>query len=471
MKKLRAVSLFANCGAGDVGYRAAGFRFDVMAELDPRRLEVCLLNHPGAVGVVGDLRRTWPQVIKKYRARAGRARPALLSACPPCQGMSSARSGKGHHDDADAGSRDDRNLLVTVIAKAAKSLKPAAIVVENVQAFLSRRVRHPKDNRPISAANYLINALSSEYVVFPFVANLCEFGVPQSRTRAFLTFVRRDVTGLRMLEQLGQCPYPIPSHDPQAGGEEPISLYDALASFDLPALNAISSAKATADGFDGMHAVPIWDEHTYAMVRAIPQGSGRSAWQNNCCAHCGTVKVTPNAARCPKCDGPLLRPVVHNTNGSFRLVRGFKTSYRRMRGDMPASTITTASGHIGSDYTIHPRQTRLLSPLECALLQTFPIDFKWGHALVKWGSTNVRDMIGEAVPPAFTNAHGKVLARVIRGKWRSVLLSASDGRASKAWKKLVTSAENDKRRNPTRAEASFVRKNPKHSGRSEVHAS
>lgn len=35
MSKLRAVSLFSNCGAGDVGYRDAGFRFDVMAELDP----------------------------------------------------------------------------------------------------------------------------------------------------------------------------------------------------------------------------------------------------------------------------------------------------------------------------------------------------------------------------------------------------------------------------------------------------
>ncbi len=51
MSKLRAVSLFSNCGAGGVGYRNAGFRFDVMAELDPKRLDVCLLNHPGAEGV------------------------------------------------------------------------------------------------------------------------------------------------------------------------------------------------------------------------------------------------------------------------------------------------------------------------------------------------------------------------------------------------------------------------------------
>src|SRR5258708_32286231 len=112
-----SVSLFSNCGAGDVGYRKAGFRFDVMAELDPRRLDVCLLNHPGAVGVPGDLRDTWPKVAREYRRRAGNQRPALLCACPPCQGMSSARSGKGCHADADAGARDERNLLVTVIVK------------------------------------------------------------------------------------------------------------------------------------------------------------------------------------------------------------------------------------------------------------------------------------------------------------------------------------------------------------------
>ena len=39
VKRTHAVSLFSNCGAGDVGYRQSGFQFDMMAELDPRRLE------------------------------------------------------------------------------------------------------------------------------------------------------------------------------------------------------------------------------------------------------------------------------------------------------------------------------------------------------------------------------------------------------------------------------------------------
>src|SRR5688572_28466466 len=140
-KTHHAVSLFSNCGAGDVGYAKAGFCFDVMAELDPRRLEVCLLNHPRAAGVSGDLRTNWKAVVKKYRSKVGKARPSLLAACPPCQGMSTARSDRGSESDPDAGMKDERNLLVTVIANVAKSLRPRIIVVENVSAFLTRQVR------------------------------------------------------------------------------------------------------------------------------------------------------------------------------------------------------------------------------------------------------------------------------------------------------------------------------------------
>lgn len=441
VSRLRAVSLFSNCGAGDVGYRKAGFAFDVMAELDPRRLEVCLLNHPGAVGVPGDLRKTWPKVVKAYRDRAGNRRPALLCACPPCQGMSSARSGKGRHNDADAGSRDDRNLLVTIIAKVAAKLQPSLVVVENVPAFLTRKVRHPEDQNPVSAANLLVTALAKHYVAFPLIADLCEFGVPQTRNRSFLTFVRRDLPGLTSLLHLGRAPFPRPTYVPEYGGATPITLADALASFDLPGLDAASPKTAAAKGFGGLHTVPVWDVRTYAMVAAIPPKSGLSAWNNKICTDCGPVKVTPEAAACPICAIALLRPTVTEPDGSIRLVRGFKSSYRRMHANRPAATVTTASGHIGSDYTIHPIQNRLLSTLECALLQTFPRDFLWGDALKKWGHTNLREMIGEAVPPAFTHLHGKVLRGVLKKSWKHAPITLSDDRCVRAWTKLIEAAE------------------------------
>ena len=448
MSKLRAVSLFSNCGAGDVGYRDAGFRFDVMAELDPRRLEVCLLNHPGAEGVAGDLRSTWQAVIKKYRARAGQARPALLCACPPCQGMSSARSGKGTHDDAEAGSKDERNLLVTIVAKVALKLMPSLIVVENVPAFLTRKVHHPKDKKPVSAANYLISSLAKHYAAFPMVTDLCDFGVPQSRNRAFLTFVRKDLPGLKELLRLGRTPFPRATHATDVGTGRPITLAEALESFGLPELDAATKERASAEEYGGFHSVPVWDERTYAMVSAIPSASGRSAWENETCPQCGPVAVSSESILCPACNSPLLRPIVKDSDGSYRLIKGFKSSYRRMRMDKPAATVTTASGHLGSDNTIHPTQTRLLSPIECSLLQTFPSDFRWGDALAKFGHTNVREMIGEAVPPAFTRMHGQVLFGIVKREWERAPMTLSDERCVKAWTKLATAAKKDGRVDP-----------------------
>lgn len=414
MASLESVSLFSNCGAGDVGFARAGFRFQVMAEIDERRLDVALRNHRHAAGIVGDLRETWPEVVASYRERRGPTPPTLLSACPPCQGMSSARSRRGHESDADAGSRDARNLLVEVIAQVADEVQPRIVVVENVPAFLSRLVKDPATGEPVSAAALLIRLLESHYRAFPFVTDLADYGVPQRRVRAFLTFIRLDEPSLELLEETGAAPYPCPAARP--GASTPKSLGEALAELDAKALDAVSTAQAR-DESNPMHAVPVWgDNRQYRMVAAIPPGSGGRAWQNPLCEECGEVDVGSEDAVCPICSAPLLRPVVKESDGSYRLVKGFRnSSYARMSPDAPAATITTASGHVGSDLTIHPFENRLLSPYECAYLQTFPDDFDWGTALERWGPTFVRTIIGEAVPPKFTELHGRALARLLDG--------------------------------------------------------
>lgn len=431
---LHSISLFSNCGAGDVGYAKAGFRFDVMAELDPRRLEVCLLNHSQAKGISGDLRKTWPEVIEVYRKRVKTARPALLAACPPCQGMSSARSDRGVESDPDAGMKDARNLLVTVIANVAKELQPRIIVVENVQAFLTRKVRHPCTNQPISAAHLLIKELGSLYEVFPVLADLSHFGVPQTRKRTFLTFIHRDEKCLSLLDAKNKIPYPLPSHLPKSR-KEPITILQALESMKLPSLDASSAETATSMIRGGLHAVPVWLDHRYPMVAAIPKHSGKSAWENSKCESCGAVEVDLGDAVCPICAAPLLRPVIADESDGYRLINGFSTTYRRIRSDRPAATITTASGHIGSNHTIHPFENRLLSTLECAILQTLPRSFKWGEALQKWGHTNVREMIGEAVPPRFTEKHGRVLRALLKGD-RVWMLASDNSMHVSAKKKL-----------------------------------
>lgn len=444
------MSLFSNCGAGDLGFANAGFAFEVMAELDERRLDVALRNHRGADGVSGDLRETLLDVAACYRKRAGSEPPALLAACPPCQGMSSAHSGRGLGSDADIGSRDHRNLLVHVIAEAVDQLSPRAIVVENVQPFLMRKVRHPRTSAPVSGANYLIDALGSDYVAYPLVANLADFGVPQSRKRSFLTFLRREEPGVGILKRKGWVPYPWPSH---GNSDQPsVTLRDALASFDLPSLDARTKDVATSG--DRMHSVPVWPPSRYRMVESIPANSGQSAWENEFCPSCGTRALDRQRVVCGGCRDTLPRPVTRGKDGQLRLVAGFHTSYRRMAPDEPAATITTASGHLGSDRTIHPWENRVLSPLECALLQTIPRSFDWGDALERWGHTNVRAMIGEAVPPVFTQKHGRVIAQLLRGVPPRVALSEGDARVRTAANSLARARASPLRRGPVNAHAS-----------------
>ena len=438
MKSLRAVSVFSNCGAGDVGYRRAGFKFDVMAELEPHRLQVALWNHPGAVGIQGDIRQTWETVVRAYREIAGAERPALLAACPPCQGMSSAKGKRGRMEDADAGTADERNLLVLPIARIASELRPRAIVVENVPIFLERKVRHPETGEPISAAQLLISLLAPEYAIYPLVADLCHYGVPQTRKRAFLTFIRRDEPGLAVLAHLGRAPYPHPTHDPKQGGAQPISLREALESVQLPPLDARTEAAARSE-IHPLHAVPVWADRRYEMVEAIPPSTGRTAWENNVCTVCGMEEPSRDAATCRICASPLPRPVMQE-EGEWRLIKGFRTSsYKRMPPDAPSPTITTASGHLGSHSTIHPWDIRVMSALECALLQTFPIDFEWGDATERWGLTNVRAMIGEAVPPRFTHLHGLAIRGALEGNWVVKPISRRDPRCVQAVRRLEAS--------------------------------
>lgn len=430
---LDAVSLFSNCGAGDVGFAGAGFEFRVLAEIDRRRLRVAGLNHNAAAAVWGDLRDTWQDIVAHYRAVTG-DRPALLAACPPCQGMSTARRERGSDNDVGAGARDGRNLLVVPIAKVAEVLAPRVIVVENVPPFLTRQVPHPETGEGVSAARLLVALLEGEYTVFPLLTDLADYGVPQSRKRAFLTLIHRDEPCLTRLSEEGLTPYPRPTHVADHGGE-PVSLRTALAELSVKPLDSGSSETATSA--DELHSVPVWPERLYQMVAAIPWDSGASAWENQECLACGDIDIGSDDALCPECGDPLPRPVVQE-HGSWRLVKGYRSSsYRRMDPARPATTVTTANGRVGSSSTIHPSENRVLSARECAHLQTLPRDFRWGEsALEVIGVNEIRAMIGEAVPPRFTEAHGAAIRACLADDRAFHLLEASDRRCAKARSKL-----------------------------------
>lgn len=426
---MNAISLFSNCGAGDLGFKQAGFNFKILSEIEEKRIRVAKLNHPRAITVQGDLTSTWQDVISIYNENFGNEPLRLLTACPPCQGFSSARGLRGNKSDAKSGMFDERNLLMTVIPKVALSLNPSIIIIENVPAFLSRKLINPVDGSDISGAKFLEESLQEYYVMFPILSDLADFGIPQTRKRSVIVFIsRNEIDILNHLENIRSIPFPIPSH--VCGKSNPISVKEAFIKKEIPSLSCTDETKISRHDFHPLHEVRVLDDLYINIIESIPPDSGRSAWENNLCKNCNHLN-DKQSVYCEICTSLLPKPVVLK-DSEYRLVSGFETSYKRMDSTKPASTVLTASGSISSHNTIHPYENRMLSPYECQLLQTFPDDFKWGDTKEKYSINQIRKMIGEAVPPKFTRLHGRVLYSLLSGNLRGRMMKVDDIRTIKA---------------------------------------
>lgn len=407
---LSAVSLFSGAGISDVGYELAGFRFFVQVELDEARAAIGARNFPRSTWIGHDVRHAQDRVGEAYRAACDRP-VDLLVATPPCQAMSSSNPSRGKRKSAKAKLNDEKNRLLLALVPIARSLRPRVIVAENVRQILTHTLRAGNDEV------HLYRVLSDrlpEYHFFRTCLNVADYGIPQTRHRALIVGINREETCLRRLQAEGKAPWPRGTHSQKASrrGNAWITVRRWFEAMDYPPL----SSRGGEQGRDThpLHFVPQYEEDRYGLVADIPPYSGRSAYENDVCRNCGARRVPRGLAICHACGEPMRnRPIVFEDTRP-RLIKGFESSYRRMRPDAPAPTVTTNSSHIGSDSKIHPWEHRVLSILECADLQTVPRFFDWSHAFATKRSYLIRNVIGEAFPSYFTYLHGQALARLLR---------------------------------------------------------
>jgi DNA (cytosine-5)-methyltransferase 1 len=150
----------------------------------------------------------------------------------------------------------------------------------------------------------------------------------------------------------------------------------------------------------------MWNPKQYFWMSHTPEG--QTAFDNMKCPKCDFINTEEEGVICTKCSSDLARPNI-DKNGEKRLIKGFKTSYRRMRSSEPASTLTMNSGVISSDMKCHPSQNRVLSLREILLLCTldhkdWPFTYRFfeeavSHSSVEKNKKLVREVIGEAIPP------------------------------------------------------------------------
>ncbi len=405
-------SMFSGAGIGDYGYGLSGFKVVALAEADEKRAAIACENSPFGCMVVGDVRER--ATVRSFVSSVQRAAPRgldLLTITPPCQGMSSVNPGRGKVSNPRHGSRDARNLLLLAAVPALRALRPRVVVVENVPQALRRMILVRRGAHGVPLVSAFLGRLDG-YQSFSNVVQMADYGVPQTRRRSVVVLIREDLDIAEALRAGGLAPWPRPTHGTPSRPWITFERWHRRLRY--PSLDGAASASAR-DPEDELHCVPAYTADRYTWVSSIPPRSGRSAYANGSCASCGNRGVPAGLARCNRCLS-FMRNRPHTiAAGRLRRIRGFESSYRRMRHDAAAPTVSTASGFLGSDYKIHPWENRVLSARECADLQTVPRSFQWQYALGS-GTSLVRQVVGEAMPAWFTFLHGKLLLALLGGR-------------------------------------------------------
>jgi len=89
---------------------------------------------------------------------------------------------------------------------------------------------------------------------------------------------------------------------------------------------------------------------------------------------------------------------------------GFSDVYGRLRWDAVSSTITGGCLKPSKGRFLHPEENRCISAREAALLQTFPVDYRFPTDITR---DNLALLIGNALPPKFSRIQAENIFRHI----------------------------------------------------------
>lgn len=378
-KILRVLDVFSGCGGFSAGLALGGsdiFSFETVAAVDmwSPACKSFGTNFPDAVVLNETVEKG---SIAKALNTVGDI--DIIIGGPPCQGFS--MSGK-------RALRDPRNRLVLEFLNAVEMARPSAFVMENVPGF-----------HTFQGGNLFKDvwreATALGYELWAGILLASRYGVPQRRRRFFLAGVKGSTAAFPHDAELF-CDLSGPRLSVVETSDfdtQVVTFNDATS--DLPSLVAgsgsASYASRPANGFQRWarrgqrtlteHVAP---NHRSSIIKLIQHlGEGESA-------------ITPSVRR--------------SIPNSLRPTSGFGNSYRRIRSDQPAPTITRNFTTPSSANCIHPSQNRSLTLREGARCQSFRDSFKFEGTF-----TDKRLLIGNAVPP--------LLARQL-GDWLIASLAA-----------------------------------------------
>lgn len=162
MSYLRTVSLFAGIGGIDLAFQKAGFQTIWANEIDHDACKTYRHNFPDNDLVEADIRMVEKSSLPDFD---------VLTAGFPCQPFSICGKQKGF--------RDDRGNLFFQIVDVIDAKKPSIVFLENV----ANLVEHDRGRTFNTIHNELV---SRGYFIRYLVADACDYGIPQHRTRTYI---------------------------------------------------------------------------------------------------------------------------------------------------------------------------------------------------------------------------------------------------------------------------------------------
>lgn len=342
-KKKYGISLFASAGIGELYFDETNIDIVVANELLPKRAELYQSAHKNTKVIVGDICNK--DVFNNIILSAKKYDINFMLISPPCQGFSVA----GKNRSQESIEIDGRNYLILQAIKVVKEFRPNYILIENVPTFLKAKLLI--DNQHYSLESLLYKELGDEYNIDARILDAADYGVPQHRKRAITKLYKKGLTWKWPEKQ-----------------DKKVSVMDAIGY--LPSLEAGQKSDIKWH-FARKHAKSHveWLKHT---------PTGKSAFDNK---------------------------VFYPQKPDGTPIKGYNSSYRRIRWDEPAPTITMRNDAISSQRNVHPGRlkpdgtysdARVLTPLELMKINSMPVDWRIPddtHEIL------IRQCIGESIPP------------------------------------------------------------------------
>lgn len=340
---MKAITLFSGIGVDEFNLKNLGIDVVLGNELMENRSKVHSYLFPQTEMITGDINSV--SIQQKIIDKSKKYGIDLIIATPPCQGVSTIGKNKKTADML----IDPRNHLIISALNIIDEILPSYILIENVPRYQS--MKFPYKNELHSLEDILKHKYGDKYNVEIDILDVADYGVPQYRKRIIYRIWKKGLT------------WNLPEK------EEHITLYDAIG--DLPSLESgeVSEIKN--------HWSRLHPENQIIAMKNTP--TGKTALDNE--------EFYPRRK-----DG--------------NKVKAYNNTYKRMRWDYPAPTVTMRNEIISSQENVHPGRkngdvwsdARVLTLRELFIISSLPADLTPPDFI---SDTAFRQFIGEGVPPLF----------------------------------------------------------------------